>query len=67
MIRLLLVFLLFSFFTHNSSGQGASIPQVIDTADFVITKNQSPFRIDKSIVVGQLYVYNNKRNRKVRG
>ena len=43
MIRLLLVFLLFSFFTHNSSGQGASIPQVIDTADFVITKNQSPF------------------------
>ncbi|MFL2995581.1 MAG: LamG-like jellyroll fold domain-containing protein [Cytophagales bacterium] len=53
MIRLLLVFLLFSFFTHNSSGQGASIPQVIDTADFVITKNQSPFRIDKSIVVSE--------------
>lgn len=51
MIRLLLVFLLFSFFTHNSSGQGASIPQVIDTADFVITKNQSPFTIDKSVVV----------------
>ena len=53
MIRLLLVFLLFSFFTHNSIGQGASIPQVIDTADFVITKNQSPFTIDKSIVVSE--------------
>ena len=53
MIRLLLVFLLFFSFTHNSSGQSASIPQVIDTADFVITQNQSPFTIDKSIVVSE--------------
>ena len=53
MIRLLLVFLFFSFFTYESSGQSTSIPQVIDTADFVITKNQSPFTIDKSIVVSE--------------
>ena len=53
MIRLLLVFLLFSFFTHNSSGQSTSIPQVIDTADFVLTKNESPYTIDKSIIVSE--------------
>ena len=54
MIRLLLVFLLSFSLSHNSSSQDCeTVPQVIDTADFVLKKSCSPFTIDKSLVISE--------------
>ena len=54
MIRLLLVFLLSFSLTHNSSSQDCeTVPQIIDTADFVLKKSCSPFTIDKSLVISE--------------
>ena len=52
MIRLLLVLLLsFSLSTNSSSQDCETVPQVIDTADFVLKKSCSPYTIEKSLVV----------------
>ena len=52
MIRLLLVFLLSFSLSHNSSSQDCeAVPQIIDTADFVLKKSCSPYTIEKSLVV----------------
>ena len=54
MFRLLFVLLAFLSLSHNSYGQDCdSPPQVIDTVDFVLKKDCSPYTIDKSIVVGE--------------
>ena len=52
MIRLLLVLLLsFSLSSNSSSQDCETVPQVIDTADFVLKKSCSPYTIEKSLVV----------------
>ena len=54
MIRLLLVLFLSFSLSYNSSSQDCeTVPQVIDTADFVLKKSCSPYTIDKSIVVSE--------------
>ena len=54
MIRLLLVFLLSFSLSHNSSSQDCeTVPQIIDTTDFVLKKSCSPYTIEKSLVVSE--------------
>ena len=52
MIRLLLVFLFSFALSISSYGQDCDpIPQLIDSADFVLSKECSPYSFEKSIVV----------------
>ena len=54
MIRLLLVFLIFFSVTNQAQSQDcADVPQVIDSADFVLKKSCSPYTIEKSLVVSE--------------
>ena len=54
MIRLLLVLLLSFSLSHNSSSQDCeTVPQVINTTDFVLKKSCSPYTIEKSLVVSE--------------
>ena len=54
MIRLLLVlFLSFSLSTNSSSQDCETVPQIIDTADFILKKSCSPYTIEKSLVVSE--------------